>query len=119
MSSRVFLSRTEKNKKDKKLVGAHIHKDDANRIALISLEKGKPRSAILLGLLSDFLKDKASLSVMIESAINRALRAWKEEKDQSIPALTAYCKELSQDLGKNRIEKELIKKIINDFRERT
>ena len=114
---RVFMPQTEKSMMSKKLVGVHIDKNDANRIALLSLEKGIPRTAILLELLNDYLAKQESLSVMIENAVNKAVKAWNEWKEKSPPALNGFLQEIRQDLISHRIDKEIIEQIIKGVKE--
>jgi len=109
----IFMSKTDKNLVDKKLVGVHIIKNDAHRLAMLSLENSRPRTAILLEIINEYLREQPSLSEMIEKAVNQAAHAWKRES-KSEPTLTEkiFCDQIRKDLVTHRIEDEVITRII-------
>lgn len=109
----IFMSKTDKNSVDKKLVGVHIIKNDAHRLAMLSLESSRPRTAILLEIINKYLKEQPSLSEMIENAVNQAVHAWKKEsKNESTLTEKIFCDQMRKDLVTHRIEDEVIARII-------
>jgi len=113
--TRVFMPQTEKSLMGKKLVGVHIDKKNAHRLAMLSLEKGTPRTAILLELINDYLDKQPSLSEMIENASNKAKQAFLDTPGSK--NLTVFCKETEQDLLSHRIDKEIIEEIIKGVKD--
>jgi len=106
------------------LVGTHILKFDADRLAMLSLEKGTSKAAILKGLIEEYLRDRPTLPSMIKLAVNRAVKHWKEVIAPNTrsagfeKARTDYLKEMKKDLKSKRIEPNLITTILKQIREK-
>ena len=118
----IFTSHENKGSKDTKMVGAHIDRKDAHRLALISLQNGLPRTKILKPLINDYLKTQPSLKDLIKQAVKRAHKAWRDIKYSAGGGLLdpekkykKFVSEIQQDLISHRIDKKIIETILNDL----
>jgi predicted DNA-binding protein len=132
----VFQSRTNKHSESKKLVGVHLDKEDANRLAMLSLELEVPRTTILKDIINKYLEKQDTLPGLIDHASKRANRDWKKVKttdfgfriDQQNKVTSsklkaylknkfkAYTKQVEADLKGHRIDKEIIEQIIEQIK---
>lgn len=120
----VFVKKTDDTSGETKMVGVYINKTDADRLAMLSLEKGVPRTSILRGIIDGLLKDAPDLPTMIELAVNRAVTHWEDDilPNTSLLALKGIKKGFltttENSLKSNRIDPALISTIIMQIREK-
>ena len=115
--SNIFMTLGERSLTFKKLIGAHILKDDANRIALLSLQKGITRTAIITEIIEQYLKNKPSLSNMVNNTVQTAVKVWRKEVNKTENSLNFFRDKLKNNLKTHRIEPEIIDVIIKKFDE--
>lgn len=117
---RVFMTKTEKSVLETKMVGVHIPKDNANRLALLSLTQGVPRTHILKSIINDYLDEQPSLDKLIKKSINMAFDGWKKMKGQNgaKEKFSNYLSQTADDLSSNRMEQGIIDAIIKGLKGR-
>ena len=106
----VFVDKTATNSGQKKLVGVYISKIDADRLAMLSLKEGVPRTSILKQIVGGYLDDAPSLPVMIQSAIDRAGNAYTAKDNTK--TIKQFCQQVRKDLISCRIDPQIIDQII-------
>lgn len=113
---RVFMTKTEKGAIETKMVGVHIAKNDANRLALLSLTKGVPRTSILKEVINNYLLEEKSLPDLINHAVKMAWKGFLECKTRSNQKFRLYCDQTKADLKSNRMEDYIIESIIKGLK---
>ena len=113
---RIFMTKTEKGILETKMVGVHISKKDANRLALLSLTKGVPRTSILKEIINTYLLDELSLPTLIELAVKMSWKGFLKSKTRSNQKFKLYCDQTKIDLKSHRMENDIIELIIKGLK---
>lgn len=106
----VFVDKTATNSGQKKMVGVYIKKTDTDRLAMLSLKEGVPRTSILKGIIADYLDKAPTLPEMIESAIKRAVKAFMAKENTK--TIKQFSQQVKKDLISRRIDPKIIEQII-------
>lgn len=121
--TRPFISKTEKTSLEKKLVGVYISREDANRLALLSLINNVSRSKILLSIIDKYLSKRMDLDTLIKKTVNTAWKNWEDKKNlldikKSIldKIFDEFCRDTKTDLKTQRIDPQIINSIISELK---
>ena len=122
----MFDSKTQRRKTEQKLLAAYIDISALNELDLRALVAGKSRSALLLGIVSDYSK-RNTLKTVIKDAAKLIYEEW-DKKCQADPQIRAslqvrrsvfyvMCKESREKLRKKKISSDHIDAIIQALRD--
>ena len=97
-------------KKNVKMVGAYVPTDLANKLALLSVSRGRTRTKLLLDFISEGVGKSQSVSELTETIARNVMARWDGDKFRE------YCKAVEKALKKKHLTNHHIKLIIYKMR---